>query len=121
MPDAMFNDQRLADIYDDLDADRSDLDVYASMVAELGAASVLDVGCDTGCFAVQLAERGIANATNQGGSLVFETRDPSRQAFRERHQIEESLERVGYLVREIRDAPDRPGKEFVFVAELIAP
>jgi len=34
--------------------------------------------------------------------------------FRERDEVEQSL--VGFVVDEVRDAPDRPGKEFVFVA-----
>ena len=34
--------------------------------------------------------------------------------FRERDEVEHSL--VGFVVDEVRDAPDRPGKEFVFVA-----
>jgi len=35
--------------------------------------------------------------------------------FREREEVEESLRKVGFSVLEVRDAPDRPGKEFVFV------
>lgn len=38
--------------------------------------------------------------------------------FRDRGEIEQSLAAVGFEVREIRDAPDRPGREYVFVAEL---
>ncbi|HET6985589.1 MAG TPA: class I SAM-dependent methyltransferase [Kribbella sp.] len=34
--------------------------------------------------------------------------------FRERGEVEESL--TGFVVDEVREAPDRPGKEFVFVA-----
>jgi len=36
--------------------------------------------------------------------------------FRERGEIEESLAATGFTVDDVRDAPDRPGKEFVFVA-----
>ncbi|WP_055568241.1 class I SAM-dependent methyltransferase [Streptomyces atriruber] len=36
--------------------------------------------------------------------------------FRERAEIEAELTEQGYVVDEIRDAPDRPGREFVFVA-----
>jgi len=36
--------------------------------------------------------------------------------FREREEIEASLSAAGFQVHEIRDAPDRPSKEFVFVA-----
>lgn len=36
--------------------------------------------------------------------------------FRERDEIERELLSQGYEVREVRDAPDRPGREFVFLA-----
>lgn len=36
--------------------------------------------------------------------------------FREREAIEALLHETGFLVKEVRDAPDRPGKEFVFIA-----
>jgi SAM-dependent methyltransferase len=36
--------------------------------------------------------------------------------FRERHEVEEALSAHGYSVDEVRDAPDRPGREFVFFA-----
>ncbi|WP_112244295.1 class I SAM-dependent methyltransferase [Kribbella monticola] len=38
--------------------------------------------------------------------------------FRSRAEVEESLSEAGFAVTDIRDAPDRPGKEFVFVAEV---
>jgi dihydrofolate reductase len=49
--DAIFEEPRLAEIYDELDPDRSDVDAYAAMAAEFGAESVLDVGCGTGTLA----------------------------------------------------------------------
>ncbi|MEU9955912.1 class I SAM-dependent methyltransferase [Streptomyces sp. NPDC050982] len=36
--------------------------------------------------------------------------------FRERDEIEADLAAQGYVVEDVRDAPDRPGREFVFVA-----
>lgn len=36
--------------------------------------------------------------------------------FREREEVEADLVAHGYAVEEVRDAPDRPGREFVFVA-----
>ncbi|MBE8478255.1 class I SAM-dependent methyltransferase [Streptomyces justiciae] len=36
--------------------------------------------------------------------------------FREREEVVEDLAAEGYLLDAIRDAPDRPGREFVFVA-----
>ncbi|MFE9814445.1 class I SAM-dependent methyltransferase [Streptomyces sp. NPDC005773] len=36
--------------------------------------------------------------------------------FREREEVEQDLIGRGYVVDEVRDAPDRPGREFVFLA-----
>ncbi|SFO14674.1 Methyltransferase domain-containing protein [Streptomyces sp. cf124] len=36
--------------------------------------------------------------------------------FRERHEIETDLAAHGYVLKDVRDAPDRPGRELVFVA-----
>lgn len=238
IPDKAFADARLAALYDPLDPDRSDLDVYLAIAEELGARRVLDIGCGTGVFALLLAGRGFevvgvdpaqasidvarakpgaekvrwlcgdamslpplradlatmtANvaqavveepdwqgtlkgayeALRPGGHLVFESRIPARRAweewnpensrtsavvpgvglvrswhevldvvgalvtfrtrfefatggevltsestlrFREREEIEGDLVRNGFVVEEVRDAPDRPGREFVFVA-----
>ena len=238
MPDAIFTVSRLAEIYDLLEGDRDDLDHYLAVTVELGARSVLDVGCGTGTFACLLADRGIevvgvdpaaasldlarakpgaqgvrwvhgdatslpelqvdlatmtANvgqvfltdeewsatlrgihaALRPGGHLVFEVRDPARKAwldwnreatfvsldipgvggvetwldvtevegdyvsyrrtcvfaadgvtltsdstrrFRPRAEIEGSLRSAGYTLVEVRDAPDRPGREWVFIA-----
>lgn len=240
--DDLYEHPRLAALYDPLEADRADLEAYLSVAEELGARSVLDVGCGTGTFALMLAERGlevsgvdpaassldiarakpgaervrwihgdaaslaadaagpaadlatmtgnaaqaitepadwagtlrgIHGALRPGGHLVFETRDPARRAwlewnretsrtvtdipgvgvvehwsdlidvsgplvtfratyvfesdgavltsdstlrFRERDEVEADLAGHGYAVREVRGAPDRPGKEFVFIA-----
>ena len=40
--------------------------------------------------------------------------------FRERDEVEATLTSLGYAVAEVRDAPDRPGREFVFFARRLA-
>jgi SAM-dependent methyltransferase len=236
--DAIFGEQRLADIYDAFDDDRSDLDAYVAMVDEFGAESILDIGCGTGTFACLLSRKGkrvvgvdpagaslrvarsksgaenvqwilgdasgasgvtadLATMTGNvaqvfltdtewadtlvsarialrpGGLLIFETRNPRYEAWREwtpdrsyrrldlprigvvegwvdvtdvnlplvsfrwtyrfgsdgatlesdstlrfrtSDEVVGSLDEAGYAVCEIRDAPDRPRQEHVFIA-----
>jgi SAM-dependent methyltransferase len=236
MADAIFEHPRLAGVYDALDPDRSDLAVYTAIVDELGARSVLDVGCGTGTFALLLADKGldvtgvdpakasldvarakpgsggvrwilgdattlpamevdlatmtgnvsqaivgesdwdgtlsgIYDALRPDGHLVFETRDPAFEGWREwqdtshtyaeiegvgvvehwgeltdvslplvtfrwtfvfpdgdvvtsdstlrfrtLNEVQSALITHGYVVDDVRDAPDRPGREFVFFA-----
>ena len=238
MADALFEEPRLAGVYDPLDPDRDDLMVYAAITEEFGARSVLDIGCGTGTFACLLAGRGVEvigadpagaslevarakpgaervrwlrcdaaglpplqvelatmtgnvaqvfitdaewdaalrsarAALRPGGRLVFETRNPAVQAwrewnragslsravvsgvgavqswsevteirddlvsfrsiftfeadgttltseltlrFRQRDEVADSLMAAGFVVDDLRDAPDRPGRELVFVA-----
>lgn len=238
MSDLHYEHPRLAAVYDALDPDRSDLDVYVALAVELGATSVLDVGAGTGTFALMLAGRGfdvvavepavasldvarsksgaervtwlagdattlpalqvdlatmtanvaqaiwssddwtatlagIWQALRPGGWLVFETRIPAKRAwegwnrdesfttadvpghgvidnwyevidvagplvtfrgtyifrddgvtltsdstlrFREGSDIDADLVAAGFAIVEVRDAPDRPGREFVYLA-----
>ncbi len=84
MADAIFEDPRLAQVYDPLDPDRSDLDVYVRLVDELGARSVLDLGCGTGTFACALARRGIdvTAVDPAGASLDVARAKPGAEAVR---------------------------------------
>lgn len=238
MADELFENPHLAVLYDAFDADRSDLEAYASIVDTYRARAVLDIGCGTGTFACRLAACGIevigldpAEASLQvaqkkpwadrvrwihadvsalppvrvdlvtmtgnvaqvflrdeewletlravravlrpGGLLVFETRNLQAQAwlewnrersytrvevpmadgvarwfevtdvrlpfvsfrgtyvferdgtiitsdstlrFRSREEITGSLVSVGLSLDEVREAPDRPGREMVFLA-----
>jgi SAM-dependent methyltransferase len=238
VPDLIFDEPRLAAIYDALDPDRSDLEVYDALADELGARSVLDVGCGTGTFACLLAGRGLdvtgadpaaamlavarakpdarrvrwvhgvapdlpplhvdlvtmtgnvaqvflddaawadtlaacRRSLRPGGWMVFESRRPEREAwrdwtretsyqreeidgvglvetwdevtdvtlpfvtfrstivfhtdgvelvsestlrFRTRDEVEASLRASGFRLHDVRDAPDRPGAENVFIA-----
>ena len=75
MPDAHFEHPRLVELYDRLEGERPDLDVYDAVVDEFGATL----------------------------------------RFRERDEVERDLRRHGYVVEDVRDAPDRPGLELVFV------
>jgi SAM-dependent methyltransferase len=240
--DAHFEVPRLAELYDPLDPDRSDLDAYAALAAEFGARTVLDIGCGTGTFACLLAGRGLEviaadpaaaslevarrkpgagrvrwvhtdatalppvqadlvtmtgnvaqvfvtgeewaavlravhGALRPGGRLAFESRDPGQKAwlgwnrgqtyrravipgagpvqtwvdltkvegdlvsfrttfvfdrdgavltsdstlrFRNRGELADSLAEAGLVVDEVRDAPDRPGLELVFIARKVA-
>jgi SAM-dependent methyltransferase len=163
--DAIFENRRLAGVYDPLDPDRSDLDAYLALAEGFGARQVLDIGCGTGTFACLLAGRGIdvvgvdpaaasldvARAKPGGdrvrwihgdvgpvqswvqltevrgdlvtfrGTVVFEAdgavlTSDSTLRFRGRDQVTRSLLAAGFSVDEVRDAPDRPGREFVFIA-----
>ncbi len=239
MPDALFAEPRLAEIYDLLDSpDRLDLAPYLAIADEFNAHSVIDLGCGTGVFACRLAAlgkevvgidpaaasldvakhkayadrvrwingtaeqleglhanliimtgnvaqvfvtdeewmaalRACRAALRAGGRLVFEVRDPAKEAwkgwnreqsyqaieapeigmveswvelvhvqlplvsfryifvfrkdgrvmtsestlrFRTRSEIADTLTHAQLLVESVRDAPDRPGLEFVFIA-----
>ena len=72
-----------------LDGDRSDLDLYLSLVHEYDAQRMLD-----------------------GDVLTSD----STLRFRERPEVERDLAAAGYVLEDVRDAPDRPGRELVFVA-----
>lgn len=241
VPDAHFALPRLADIYDEIDPDRSDLDHYVAIVKEHGGRSILDVGCGTGTLACRLAIAGLVvtgvdpalaslevarrkpgadrvdwifgttrdlpplrvdmalmtanvaqvfladadwngaltdihSSIRPSGHFVFETRHPSRRGweewttentrslveiagvgrveysvdlldvslpyvsfrstyrfhrdgavitsdstlrFRDEEELRSSLVDAKFSVRQVRDAPDRPGRELVFIAQAV--
>lgn len=56
MADMLFEEPRLAEVYDLFDsAERPDLDPYMAMADEFDAKSVIDLGCGTGTLACRLA------------------------------------------------------------------
>ena len=57
--DPIFTHPRLAQIYDFLDGERSDLDFYLGLVKEFEVNSVVDIGCGTGSLASLLALEGV--------------------------------------------------------------
>jgi SAM-dependent methyltransferase len=57
--DAHFADPRLVALYDVLEGARDDLDLYVAIAEEIGARSVVDVGCGTGTLACRLAGGGL--------------------------------------------------------------
>ena len=59
MPNAIFVEPKLAEIYDLLDSpDRPDLVPYLAIAEEFHAHSVIDLGCGTGTLACRFASRG---------------------------------------------------------------
>ena len=48
--------------------------------------------------------------------MVIESESTLR--FRDRAEIESSLSCAGFNVVDVRDAPDRPGQEIIFIAGL---
>jgi 2-polyprenyl-3-methyl-5-hydroxy-6-metoxy-1,4-benzoquinol methylase len=84
MADALFESGRLTEIYDPLHDDRLDLDPYLDLVTELGARSVLDVGCGTGTFASHLTRRDIdvVGVDPAGASLDVAARKPGAEMVR---------------------------------------
>lgn len=59
--------------------------------------------------------RGTYVFASDGAVLTSE----STLRFREREEIEESLRAAGFRVDDVREAPDRPGKEWVFVSSRL--
>src|SRR4051812_639051 len=81
MPDDLFEHPRLVEIYDALDGDRGDLNLYLDVAEDLGARRILDVGCGTGTFALLLAKRGhsVIAVDPAAGSLKFARAKPDAE------------------------------------------
>ena len=58
--------------------------------------------------------------TFEGSTAIGEEimRSTSTLRFRERNELERDLSRHGFNVLDVRDAPDRPGKEMVFLTQV---
>jgi ubiquinone/menaquinone biosynthesis C-methylase UbiE len=82
--DAIFAEPRLVGIYDVWEGDRVDLPHYLAIAAELGARSVLDVGCGTGNWACLLAGRGfeVIGVDPAAASLEVARTKPGGQGVR---------------------------------------
>ncbi|MGD7789310.1 class I SAM-dependent methyltransferase [Propionibacteriaceae bacterium Y1700] len=239
-----FDHPLAAAMYDQVEGSREDLDHYVAIIDELGARTVIDVGCGTGVLAIRLASSGhsvigvdpaghmiavarakagadrvqwvhgtaedvpdtlgqrkadvavmtgnvaqvfliddawlstlraIREALHPDGHLVFETRIPERRAweewaewgtsvhhvegvgevhdrftlvrvtepyvtfrsdntlpdgtvvpsestliFRSMPDLERTLAEAGFTISEVRDAADRPGREWVVIARVRA-
>jgi hypothetical protein len=130
VPDAIFAVPRLAEVYDMLEGERNDLGHYLAMAAELGARRAwlgwnreatyerLDVagGVETWLDVTEVS----GQLVSYRRTYVFDdgarlTSDSTRR-FRTRAEIQGSLAAAGYALVEVRDAPDRPGREWVFIA-----
>lgn len=67
-----FHDQRLAEIFDAIgESDRGDLDQYFTIVDELNATTIVDLGAGTGVFACGLAERGLTVIAVEPGQAAM--------------------------------------------------
>src|SRR5690348_21945 len=84
---------RLAELYDPLDPDRSDLDAYVALATESGARAMLDIGCGTGTLACLLARRGVqvTAADPAVASLAVARRKPGAEHVRWLHADARSL------------------------------
>lgn len=134
--DDIFEHPRLIAVYDALDADRSDLEVYVTIADELGARWVLDIGCGTGTFALLLADRGleVTGVDPAAGSLAVARLKPGAERVNWIHRDASALPAIhvdlatmtGNVAQAIVDPPDwestlrgvydalRPGGHLVF-------
>jgi SAM-dependent methyltransferase len=109
-PDAAFADPRLAVLYDALHEPRIDLDAYVDIAEDIGARTVVDVGCGTGSLALRLAALGrtVFGVDPAGASLDVARAKPD-------------AERVTWLEGDATDlAPVRPDADLVVMTGNVA-
>ncbi len=108
MPDQISDHPRLAAIRDVPDPDRSDLEVAR---AEPGGATVRRIHGDAAALPL-VRFRGTSRFGPDGVSLGSD----STLRFRSADGMRCDLGQHGFAVEDVRGAPDRPGRELVFVA-----
>jgi len=74
----------------------------------------------TAVVSCTVTEVALPLVTFEGSTAIGEEimRSTSTLRFRERNELERDLSRHGFNVLEVRDAPDRPGKEMVFLTQV---
>lgn len=72
MEEALYSDAELVAIYDLINSGRSDFDFYLSQIP-CGSLRILDIGCGTGTFAIELAALGhiVTGLDPAGGMIAF--------------------------------------------------
>lgn len=85
-------------------------------VAAPGGGTV-EAWCEVSSVALPLVTFRWTYSFDRDGTVL--TSD-STLRFRDRAELSVALDDAGFVVDEVRDAPDRPGAEFVFVARLAA-
>jgi SAM-dependent methyltransferase len=74
----------------------------------------------TAVVSCTVTEVALPLVTFEGSTAIGEEimRSTSTLRFRERNELERDLSRYGFNVLDVRDAPDRPGKEMVFLTQV---
>jgi hypothetical protein len=67
-----------------------------------------------------VSEVALPLVTFEGSTAIGEEimRSTSSLRFRERNEVERDVSRYWFNVLEVRDAPDRPGREMVFLTQV---
>lgn len=91
-----FDNPISAAIYDQAEGSREDLDYYMTIVEELAADSVIDIGCGTGTLAIMLADREkVVTGVDPAGAMLDVARaKPGTEKVRWIHGTAEDLPAV---------------------------